>query len=48
MSVSLIFIVSVMVIAIGVKVHRGTFFRWGNEKHDPRSPADERDVDGLR
>jgi hypothetical protein len=48
MSIALIFIIAVIVTAIGVKVHRGTLFRWGNGRGAPNGSADERDADGFR
>jgi len=42
MNITLIVLIVVAVFSIGIKVHRGSFFRWSNKKDTPGARTDDR------
>jgi hypothetical protein len=48
MSIQLIGVIAIVVISIGVKLHRGSFFWWSKKKDAPEVHTDGRDADDFR
>ena len=48
MSIVLIVCIAFVVLAVAMKLRRGTFFRWSNKQDVPNTYADRRDSDDRR